>query len=432
MSQAANTEAASAIYRHFLDRRVQEPPEQIIERFRALFIAGKTYPDPLVQASLQQILASPNANRDFPFVLNRCCYILLNWWLISYPVATCRQATITLIALFDTLDDYSAESSFQQRLRSLVTQFRASDHYRVLQSYRQVLENGRKVRFSEDETIDQLVSRYYFMYPYYVKGMDSSELGYQALDRLQNEVETEYQRDLFDYSRHLVRSPSVRFIDNPTLLTDEQIRQALFHFSGKVEGDRTLKESATRLQIHCSQASSYRGVKQEIYRYLTDSLQHSPCPDYGKHQFNYWLEERLGATLHQFDRLQPSPHLRVKTGVQLIADLLCCPQLRGLPAAYPYSSDHAGQKNHLQFIDLISNLGATFTVGFLMKILLIVSDIKPGIAKLRGRLEQQLTFMFRYYESKFQGQVKWLIDCLENLLVAFTANFSRYNFSHIQ
>ncbi len=151
-------------------------------------------------------------------------------------------------------------------MRSLVTQFRASDHYRVLQSYRQVLENGRKVRFSEDETIDQLVSRYYFMYP---------------------------------------------------------------------------------LQIHCSQASSYRGVKQEIYRYLTDSLQYSPCPDYGKHQFNYWLEERLGATLHQFDRLQPSPHLRVKTGVQLIADLLCCPQLRGLPAAYPYSSDHAGQRNHL-------------------------------------------------------------------------------------
>ncbi len=38
MSQAANTEAASAIYRHFLDRRVQEPPEQIIERFRACLL----------------------------------------------------------------------------------------------------------------------------------------------------------------------------------------------------------------------------------------------------------------------------------------------------------------------------------------------------------------------------------------------------------
>jgi hypothetical protein len=80
--------------------------------------------------------------------------------------------------------------------------------------------------------------------------------------------------------------------------------------------------------------------------------------------------------------------------------------------------------NHFVFIDLISNIGPTFTVGLLLKIVLICRKVRPY-------LEKRFSILFNHYESSSQDAVIWLIKVLENLNVALTSNFGKIDLSFI-
>ncbi len=54
------------IYDHLLECVQHESPQQVIERFRALFLMGYTYPDRQIQEAMDRIVTGARGGRQFP------------------------------------------------------------------------------------------------------------------------------------------------------------------------------------------------------------------------------------------------------------------------------------------------------------------------------------------------------------------------------
>jgi hypothetical protein len=80
------------------------------------------------------------------------------------------------------------------------------------------------------------------------------------------------------------------------------------------------------------------------------------------------------------------------------------------------------QPDHFIFVDLIANLGATPTIGLLLKIVLLCRKVKPY-------LEKRFSILFNHYESRIRDGIPWLVESLENLNIALSVHFGSADLS---
>lgn len=406
------------LYSHFIDLKKLSSSSEVLEHLHCLFLDGIHYPDPEVLASLHRIVLSKWADQEFHHILNRCCYILINhWWL----QANYQQITSQLIHLFKAVPAQSASFQATRRLRELVKQFTQTEQFSLLQQRAQVADQAPPSnQNNQAERIGNFIHRYPSLYPYCLLDWDSSETGQQAVRRLQAQKEKQFEQDLIRYTTDWVlrsKNPhrkSITEIKNPTLLTAKQLELAITQFAGQAEGLDSYQDSAQRCLAELSHATSYQHLKWQIYEYLTASIEHSPNPKYGKHSFNQWLCGHLKEVLPQSDHLQPNGFLLVQT----------CGQLLDILVASPSRVNH-----HLIFVDLNNNLGATFTIGLLLKIVLLCRSIKPNLEAIKSYLARRFALMFKHYENQVRSDHKWLIECLDNLTVASTIHFGQEDYS---
>lgn len=411
---------AECIHRHFLDLRKAESSSNVIERFRDLLIDGSTYPEPGILTALHRLVASRWAEREFQFIINRCCYILINyWWSHAEP----RQETVELIKLFQRTSFRPNPNPTVRRLRTLAKQFTETELYQALEDRaRVVLEPD--VADAHNRPLRELIPRYPYLYPHFLLAGDSSESGYEVVQQLQVQREQQFSQQLHHYTMNLLRRPmptlqvgAAKPLPNPTLLSDDQVETAIRTYAGKSEGSRTYWDTARYFVVCSEQTASFRGVKQQMYDYLMSALQMAN-PTYGSHYFDRWLAEQLDSILPQYDMLQPSDALLVQTCGQLLNALVATPS--------PVRSN-----NHAIFVDLTSNLNATQTVGLLLRIALLCQKTKSNLTAIKAHLSRRFALMLRYYETKVKGEVEWLVECLENLAIAFSIHFGPSDFSWV-
>lgn len=415
------------LYDHLITCRKVESPDQLLDRFQCLFIDGMEYPEPEILTILHALAMSRSAEEEFKFILNRCCRILINFWWFQ---PSCRWAIAELVYLLQVAPKATLNQPSNQRLRRLLYQFLQTEEYQALQRLAYVVEEGedietpdyarsrRSPRFSWSEgareegaprSLRNLIHRYPYLYPYCL-GNYSSEHEFETIRDLQAERQRKFERDLSRYMTFLVQqangTPRASGIEikNPTLLSDSQLRKTVKHFIGPVEGTSTYQDLARRFEIYSNQQQPYRVFKDNLYRYLMTSIE-ATKPDYGKHHFNGWLYTQLKNTLPQSDTQSLNKFLVTRTCHQLIDLLIANPQ--------QFS-------NHLTFIDLINNVGATLTIGLLLKLLLLCGN-------LRSNLEKRFASLYKHYEPVADG-IDWLIESLENLQIAFSIHFGEVKF----
>lgn len=405
------------LYNHLLELRKEESPADLIERFRYLFIDGLDYPEPEILAALHRIATSPWAEQEFTLILNRCCYILINYWWLHPEL---RLATVELVNLFTPPYAVAQNSSIAHRLRELLRLFAQTEQYAELQDRARIVDQpAQKGSEPKDEPIRNLIPRYPYLYPYCVLNWDSSEMGHQAVRQIQETKERQFEQDLNLYMTQMLRKPSSAQqgeIKNPTLLSSGQVVTAVKTFVGKAEGQHSYRDLARQFVAYSKGAPSYRDVKREMYDYLTAPILYSERPDYGKHHFNRWLAEQLETTLPQSDNLRPSNSLLVQT----------CGQLLDFLVASPTRPNH-----HVVFVDLNNIMGSTFTIGLLLKIVLLCREVKSNLEVIKAHLARRFAVMLKHYETKVRGEIEWLVECLENLMVAFSVHFGRADFSWV-
>ena len=413
---------ANLLYDHFLYLRREEPCQVLVERFYRLFIEGVEYPDRAIAAARDRIITADSrwAVHEFLNILNRCCYILVNhWWLQSDFKSDLKQATIDLIDLFTSPAVKPSTTLATRQLRDLVKQFANSPQYEALQRRAKVAGGTGGIALKESQRDDQeepignLIHRYPFLYGHYLQtDEDSSEVAQHAVKRLQAQRESKFEHDLLWYATNSNLQKThhaYRSVENPTLLNFDQLEVAIRQFSGKAEGSHSYRDLAFSFLREAGQVKSYQALKWELQDYLTASIKHSANPKYGNHRFNDWLHEQLGNTFPQSDHLKPNGVLLVKTCGQLLDSFV--------------NPSHAG--NHGMFVDLIGNLGATFTVGFLLKLVLLCRRVRANLEAIKSHVNKRFAMMFQHYETRSRSEIAWLIECLDNVMIAFTIHFGQ-------
>ncbi len=396
------------LYDHLLYYVQVESSSQLIERFQRLFLDGARYVDPQVWLALEKLAMDKRAEQEFKFVLNRCCHILINRWQLQPQ----HQGAISdLVALFDNPPDPGmVHSRGARRLRQLIQHFTETEQYLTLQRLSKVVSDTAEATGNGSKAVGSLIKRYPYLYEHCLLSEDSSYEHQQTVKQIQARVQRRFEFDLSQYVTYQVRraqamrTPSteaqeriIQPVKNPTLLSDRELGAALKQFVGKVQGSYTYRDVAQSFLTHSSQTPSYKAFKDDLYEYLTASID----PAFGKRQFNDRLYTHIKNTLTPCDSQKPSEFLLVRTCSQLLNFLVV---------------ESPQRPNHFVFVDLITNLGVIFTTGLLLKIVLLCRKVKPY-------LEKRFSILFNHYESSTRDGVPWLITSLENLNVAFSIHF---------
>jgi hypothetical protein len=407
------------LYEHLLYFVQRESPTQLIERFRKLFINGKGYPEPEIEAVLERIIASTLAEQKFKNILNRCCHILINHWQIHTEQKAAIPNLIELFTSFSRLRSRTTYSRSGRRLQELLQMFIESEEYLILRRLGQVVEPSSDENNKEVNCpLAQLIPRYPYLYDHCLLSKESSSEHQQTIRQLQAQRQRQFEIHLSQYSTYLIRraqmarqvsptSPTriIQPIRNPTLLSDRDLFLAIKQFVGKVEGSHTYRDLAQGFLTHTCKTQSYLNFKKDLYEYLITSV----APEYGRHQFNQRLTKQLENTFSQHDSQKVNNFLLVQTCRQLFNFLVENPQ----------------RPEHLFFIDLISNIGSLQTVGLLLKIVLLSRQVKPD-------LERRFSILFNHYESQDTKEILWFVESLENLNIALIVNFGAVDLSFIQ
>jgi hypothetical protein len=407
------------IYDHLLACVQAETPDQLVDRFKRLFIHGLGYDNQEVVAALNSLTASKGADEDFKFVINRCCHILINQWR-THPQ---HQSSIPdLVNLFDSTR-YSAGGGLSHmrsvhRLRSLVQSFTDTEQYVTLSRLAEVF-SASSGKAGDQVPLKQLIHRYPYLYSHCMLSDQSSSEQQNTVRQVQTQMQQKFEQNLSHYVTYRVRqSQLVRLSspekakrmlkpqENPTLLGDRELVGALKHYVGKVEGSYTHQDLAQSFITHTHQMRTFKEYKDTLYEYLSTSVDSS----YGQRKFNNQLYDQLSNTLSDSDNQKPTDFLVIRTCSQLLNFMVV-----------------QGQKNpqHYTFIDLLSNNGPTATIGLLLKIVLVCRKVKPY-------LEKRLAILYNHYETSTQSAVSWLVHALEHMNVALSTNFGKVDLSIIR
>lgn len=409
------------LYDHLLQRVDIETPTELIERFRLLFVVGSGYPDRPVSQALEKIITSKLTEEEFSFILNRCCYILINHW---HTVPNRQEAINNLIQLFDQFTRQTQATSIQSRRlnrqNELMQGFVQSDQYFALKRFAEVMAqpSGLNFRPVQSQPLRTLIPRYPYLYRHCLLSDYSSYEHQQMIRSIQSKKQRKFELDLSQYAAHQWRRAEVARLSleaakkikspvkNPTLLNSRELFSAFKQYVGKVEGTSTYKDQAKRFLAHSHSTSSFQAFKDDFYDYLNPDAFGS---SYAKRQFKEKLYKKLQNTI---------PHNNDEPFNEFLLQRTCRQILNFLVVESPQ------KPNHFVFIDLISNIGPVFTVSLLLKIVLICRKIKPY-------LEKRFSVLFNHYESSAQESVQWLVKVLENLNVALTTNFGQVDLSFI-
>ncbi len=406
------------LYDHFLRLVQSELPNDLVQRFRLLFIDGTDYPNAEISAALEKIAANKSADQEFRFVLNRCCHILINRWQARPQHQTYIP---TLIEIFESAAAPStreyARSRSVRRLRELVKNFLESDQYLALRRLAQVTSQNTEAN-PLGVSLGKLIHRYPYLYEHCLLAEGSTLEQQQTIRHLKARAERQYELDLSQFVTYQVRRSQIsrsnlpevasRVLQpakNPTLLSDEALCVAVKHFAGKSQGSDTYRDAAQRFLTHSSQASSFHSFKDDLYQYMTASVD----PEYGNRQFNNQLYAQLNAALPESNAHRVNDFLIVRTCSQLLNFLVV---------------ESSQKPSHFVFVDLLSNIGPAMATGLLLKIVLICRKVKPN-------LEKRFSILFSHYESSKRENVQWLVQAMEHLNLALSTNFSTLDLSFI-
>lgn len=409
------------IYQHLFDLVQLKNTEEIIERFRVLFIEGTNYPEREILSALDEITASKKAEKNFYLFLNHCCHILINRW---YMQPQMHYAIYELVSIFNHPSSQRrvivSRNKSVRRLQQLVKGFVNSERYLILKRLAQVIN---QTKYSESDSSNQSliarIKRYPYLYEYCLLCEDAAIGDRWVVKQIQAQVQRRFEIDLSQYVTYQVRLAQVanssylseknRIIQpvaNPTLLSDSQINTALKSFVGKVEGESTYKNLANNFLHYSSQATCFRAYKDDLYEYLISGIDWQ----YGKHQFHQKLYTQLQNTLPEADFQKVNDFLIVRTCTQLLNFLVV---------------ESSSSPQHFTFIDLISNQGSISTIGLLLKIILVCRKAKPYLAK-------RFAILFNHYESVNTGSIDWFVESLEELNIALSIHFGNIDLSYFK
>jgi hypothetical protein len=310
-------------------------------------------------------------------------------------------------------------SRIVRRLRQLLQFYLQGDDYLKLKRLNIVLNATTAAKATiDDRPLGTLITRYPYLYEHSLVSEERTFENVETIKRVQQTLRKQQEQSLSQYLTYQIRRSRVKSqlgraaanelpsVSNPTLLSPKELGMAFGQFAGKAEGDASYQDLSRGFvaQIELKQPT-IATFKKDLYEYIISGVDSS----YGQRSFN----NRLYKTI---DGILPD---RNNQRLDEVGLLRSCTQILN------YLVVESPQKpQHFVFVDMISNLGAVFTTGLLLKIVLICKKAKP-------LLESRLSMLFDHYESSTCKGVPWLVKSLETWNVAGAIHFGKVDVSSL-
>jgi uncharacterized protein YjbI with pentapeptide repeats len=202
--------SADLIYEFFLNRVQTGSPASVLDSFEQLFFYLLCPQKPEVKVALEEILSYEEGEPHFQSLIKRCCYILINNWLIKRQYSLIRK----FIHKLSDFSDYckTCLSIQESRLLLWLKHFLESENYQELLRYANIERGDWSYRYQS-----------YLLVPQYLNPHNSREQK-ETVRNLIKQLKDQYKFDLAMYIARL-QSPASRDRQpkNPTLLGDEVI-----------------------------------------------------------------------------------------------------------------------------------------------------------------------------------------------------------------
>lgn len=394
------------LFDHLLELRDSElsnQPDALLEQFRLIFASGLGGHALQVTQAMDNLLRSPWIEDEFRHILNRCSYILINHWLLSPKQ---RTYVMKLVKLLAQTAEESGQAQKARQLRRLLKKFTASEHFKSLERRAYAAQNN------EDHYLRSLIHRYPNLYPHYLLDVTNSSLettdhSSKSIRTLQEEREQQFELALWQFQRGT--SVTGQVFQNPTQLAELELRQSIAQFTGPVERDRSYRQLASEFLSVSDRCRTFKEVKHCLYDYVNDSFTATGNGSYAQ-RFTPWLEQQLRRSSPANDNHAPTDFLIRRTCSDLLDTLVADPS--------------KAPKDHAQFINMVDNLGASFVVGLVVKIMLLAQRINQMVSVLRTSVSKRLANVFKHYESHQSQDLQWFVNCLDHWMVANAVQFS--------
>jgi hypothetical protein len=406
-----NSQEEELICQHISSWLLTQTANQIIDSFRGLFIEGKQCSDTKVFAALETIVKSKEKEKQLVKILSRCSRLILYTWQ-KQPVL--QPAIAQLMELFEQIPPVKHRGYHSShKLQQLVRDFTKTEEYLRLKLLANLFVKN-KIDLNEDsQQIGHSIQRYPFFYEHCLLDESSSYEDWQIVQQVQARNQQLSEFNLSQYIIYKVRliqlarsgnisERKIGRIQNPTLLSEQEISTAIKQFKIRSEGNLDSRTLSQRLLTQSKQ-SNYQVFKEDLYQYLITSID----PKYGQHQFNHKLQKKLQELLPESNSKKVDELMLTRTCTKILNFLVV---------------DQNKELNHYVFVDLVTNIGATSTVNLLLKIILLCPKSKP-------HLEKRLAILFEHYKTHKIKDVPWLIKTLENLQIAFSIHFGKLDLS---
>ena len=300
-----------------------------------------------------------------------------------------------------------------KRLQEQIAFFTQSEEFQTIERLVKALDReAEQQKQDTDSPLGELICRYPYLYGHSLLSKDSIEEDQQTIKKLAFQRQRQFEIHLSQYLNYLVEPRNIEIgivqrAANPTLLNDAGLHLAVREFAGKVvAGDRSYKEAAQFFLRDARKTPSYGSFKVDLYEYLISSVE----PEYGGRQFNDRLYKQIKNTLRENDAVKFNNLLLVRTCHQLFNFLVV---------------ENSQHPSHYVFYDLVYNLGASRTMGLLLKLVLLSGKVKP-------ELEKRFSILFNHYEGKASNEIMWFVKSLENFNVALVVNFGKTDLSLVK
>lgn len=418
------------IYTHLESCVQQETPEQVRGRYERLFIKGANYEESEIQKALQQFIKEIQTDTDFCAFLSNCCYIAINYWLAHYKQA--NQIIPEFVNLFEnppqtqkaggsrryaSRASSSGSSTSSRKIRELFNTFVKSNYFFKMQRLKRLFSIDEATKKDRSQALGVLLGQYPFLYQDCLIPQSNSPETKKNLKQLQAQRQHHFALCLSSYLTSQVRllhlakrynsleraKASINLKPNPTLLKDKESILTIQHFISGVEEKSTYQDLAKRFITHSAKAKTLKTYKKDLYDYLISSVDNS----YGKQRFNQRLSDQLSTTLQDWDQQKPNERLILQLTNQLLKFLVV---------------DNSKNFNHYIYLDLVTNIGPTKTIGLLLKLVLISNKILPY-------LTSRFAILYHHYENTPIKEVYWLFKSLEMLNIALTVHHSSVDLS---
>ena len=420
----AMNERQQTIFEHLQQCTRDEEPEQVIERYRKLFLQGTAYPLPRILAALERLARGQTSQEreEFAAFVGRCWYLAVDAWL-DFPEQ--HGAIAQLAGLFDEFPP-PARSRSINRVREGGRAFMASPQYLRLRRLGNLIARHQTESPTQPKqnagTIGSSLVRYPFLYEYCFLRADDNKAYrkriLQSRETNQNRFEERLSRyavglirerfsssHLGDPTDPLERERTFKTVKkNPTQLSQESLTEALQHFLGAAETSDDSRDLAKRFHLRAAQCKTYREFKASLCDYALAAAK----PKYVDRRLRKALEQFFEQLQPERDRHPPEMVLRQRAYCQLLNFLVV------------ESEQEAGP---LLYLDAIAQQGAIRTITILLKVVLLAPE------QIRPHLEARFGILFDRYDGTPRDEVPWLVKSLEFWQLVHTIYFREADLS---